>query len=181
MCHDLPLGTSGCGDGRAGYGRAAAFKGGLLAARQQWVRLMTGEGNRVFESTYSVPSQAMPTSVPVGQSLMRCHRPAPSSPFLPRQAEKSDRRSSRATRLLQSMFHAKLGSAVDGQLQGKTDDQHHDHWREPKWPWPYLGSCISRFMIPRETLKERRKRSLAVFQLLRICVVAFSTPPYLRV
>ena len=41
----------------------------------------------------SVASQAMPTSEPVGQPLIRCQRPAPSSPFLPRQSEKIERRS----------------------------------------------------------------------------------------
>ena len=45
----------------------------------------------------SVASQAIPTSEPVGQPLMRCQRPAPSLPFWPRQSENSDNRSFRVT------------------------------------------------------------------------------------
>jgi hypothetical protein len=65
--------------------------------------------------THRVESQAIPTSVPVGQPLMRCHKPAPSLPRVPRHCEKIDNRSLRTT-VLQSTFQGKEGSATLGHL-----------------------------------------------------------------
>lgn len=62
-----------------------------------------------------VASQAMPTSEPVGQPLIRCHRPALSLPFCPRHCENSESRWSSST-LLQSTFQGIFGSAVVGHL-----------------------------------------------------------------
>ena len=64
----------------------------------------------------SVASQAMPTSEPVGQPLMRCHRPAPSSPLSPRHWEKRDRRSLRVTESEHATFQGASDGAVLGQL-----------------------------------------------------------------
>ena len=65
----------------------------------------------------SVASQATPTSEPVGQPLMRCQRPAPSSPLSPRHCEKSERRSLSVMALLQGTFHFVFSSRGEGQLR----------------------------------------------------------------
>ena len=64
----------------------------------------------------SVASHAIPTSEPVGQPLIRCQRPAPSSPFLPRQSEKIERRSFSVIDSWHATFQGKSAGAVDGQL-----------------------------------------------------------------
>jgi hypothetical protein len=77
------------------------------------------------------PSHAMPTSLPVGQFERRCHRPAPSSPSVARHFEKTERRSSSVSALLQGTFHGLAGSTVLG----------------------HVGSWTSSLMMPSETLK----------------------------
>ena len=69
--------------------------------------------------TYSVANHAMPTSVPVGQPLIRCQRPAPSLPFWPRHWEKSESLSLSVTESEHATFHGTDGSAVLGHLRGK--------------------------------------------------------------
>jgi hypothetical protein len=64
---------------------------------------------------HSVDSHAIPTSVSVGHPDMRCQSPAPSSPFAPRHAEKSESRSLSVT-VLQSVFHGVAGSTGVGHL-----------------------------------------------------------------
>lgn len=85
----------------------------LLTSKDKlnWTLFSLDEGG-----THKVPSHAIPTSVPVGHPLMRCHRPAPSVPFWPRQSENSDRRSFKVTLVWQGMFHGVAGSAWLGHL-----------------------------------------------------------------
>lgn len=84
-----------------------------------WQLLRTDEFNHDWarlHGTYRVPSHAIPTSVPVGQPLMRCQRPALSLLLWPRHAENSDRRSFKVTFAWQARFHGVVGSATLGQL-----------------------------------------------------------------
>src|SRR5882762_5849580 len=67
--------------------------------------------------TYNVASQATPTSAPVGHPLMRCHKPALSSPFCPLQPENKERRSFSVMLLLQFTFHGVEGCAELGHLR----------------------------------------------------------------
>lgn len=69
---------------------------------------------------HSVMSQAMPTSEPVGHPLIRCQRPALSSPLSPRHCEKIDRRSFNVTLSEQATFHGAAGSAVVGHLSWRA-------------------------------------------------------------
>ena len=64
----------------------------------------------------SVASQAIPTSEPVGQPLMRCQSPAPSLPFWPRQPEKMESRSLRVTDSEHATFQGASEVAVEGHL-----------------------------------------------------------------
>jgi len=57
----------------------------------------------------------MPTSDPVGQPLMRCHKPMLSLPLAPRHCENKDSRAS-SSAPLQATFQSVFGSAVVGQL-----------------------------------------------------------------
>ena len=66
----------------------------------------------------SVASHAIPTSEPVGQPLMRCQRPAPSSPLSPRHCEKSERRSLSVVDSEQATFQGAEAGAVLGHLGG---------------------------------------------------------------
>ena len=68
--------------------------------------------------TYSVASQAMPTSDPVGHPLIKCHKPILSLPFVPRHCENIERRLS-SSALEQGTFHGAVVSTVDGQLNIK--------------------------------------------------------------
>lgn len=110
--------------------------------------------------TQTRPSQATPTSVPLGQPLIRWPRPALSHPLdWPRQRENSDRRSL-SVRREQSTFHvsaATAGAAVQLEL---VDD----------------GTYSS--TMPSETLKASRNAPDARFQLDRIACRASSAPPW---
>lgn len=55
--------------------------------------------------------------MPVGHPLMRCHRPALSLPFWPRQAENRESLSLRVVLSEQGRFQGFDGSVVVGQLQ----------------------------------------------------------------
>lgn len=81
-----------------------------------WGAVKVLKVSSVVNIAHSVPSQAMPTSVPVGQPLIRCHNPVLSFPCLPLQSEKSDRRFSRVT-LPQATFQGRVGSVGVGQLR----------------------------------------------------------------
>jgi hypothetical protein len=103
MCDNLPFsearGRNGCA--RNYRRRSAGCR--LLASKGKINIKIIG---RKWRKTYNVASHAIPTSEPVGQPLMRCHRPTPSEPLSPRHCENSDRRSLRST-VLQSTFHGK--------------------------------------------------------------------------
>src|SRR6266850_4372835 len=78
---------------------------------------MTEEPEVAALTWHSVPSQAIPTSEPVGQLLIMCQSPAPSLPLSPRHREKSESRSSKFTfGLLQLTFQGIVGSATVGHL-----------------------------------------------------------------
>lgn len=68
--------------------------------------------------TLTTKAKDLPTSVPVGHPLIKCHNPAPSEPPLaPLHAENNESLSLRVTpEVLQATFQGTLELAVAGQL-----------------------------------------------------------------
>jgi hypothetical protein len=65
-----------------------------------------------------VASHAIPTSEPVGQPLIKCHKPKLSLLLVPRHCENKDKREPRSADV-QGTFQGKLASVVFGQLGKK--------------------------------------------------------------
>ena len=64
-------------------------------------------------------SHAIPTSEPLGQPLIKCHKPKLSLLLVPRHCENNDKRESSSAES-QDTFHGKLASVVFGQLYKKV-------------------------------------------------------------
>ena len=65
-----------------------------------------------------MPSHATPISAPVGQPLIKCHKPKLSLLLVPRHCENKDKRELRSAEA-QGTFQGKFSSAVFGQLRKK--------------------------------------------------------------
>lgn len=138
--------------------------------------------------TYSVASQAMPTSDPVGHPLIKCHKPILSLPFVPRHCENIERRLS-SSALEQLTFHGAVVSTTDGQLNikhqgcagsGEQTDSRFTLNLEFGDTEADIKTCLEIFEKGKITLDgdgPTLYNALAEFQLFNICCVAFSWPP----
>jgi hypothetical protein len=114
---------------------------------------------------HNCPGQAAPIIVPVGQPLMRCHRPAPSDPLYPLHCENRESLSGRVILLLHAIFHGRSGLLSDGQLKITKRVTSPQCWNLCR---AYMESWTLSSIIPKLTLNVSLYKELAVFQLLRI-------------